>query len=61
MDKSIRIRIYLVIAATFFFISLFKLDFDDLSWTKNSRIYIRMLVAVLVYIVIFLSNKKLNK
>ncbi|MBA6157021.1 hypothetical protein H3Z83_10875 [Tenacibaculum sp. S7007] len=61
MNKPTRIRIYLAIAATFFFISLFKLDFDDLSWTKNSRIYVRMLVAVLVYIVIFLSSKKLNK
>ncbi len=61
MNKLTRIRIYLAIAATFFFISLFKLNFDDLSWAKNSQAYVRMLVAVLVYIVISVSSKKLNK
>ena len=60
MNKSTRIRIYLAIAATFFFISLFNLDFDDLSWGKNSQSYIRIVVAVLVYIAIFLTDKKLK-
>lgn len=61
MDKSTRIRLYLFIAVLFFTISLFELDFDDLTWAKNSKTYIRMMIATLVYIVIFISSKKLNK
>lgn len=60
MDKPKRIKIYLLIAATFFLINASNLDFKDLSWNRNSKNYVRMIVAISVYILIFLGSKKLT-
>ncbi len=61
MDKSRRVRIYIIIAFTIFFINLLNVDFDNLSWTINKKHYINMIVAALVCILILMLSKKNNK
>ncbi|CAM1356834.1 conserved hypothetical protein [Tenacibaculum litoreum] len=58
MDRNRRGRIYLIIASTIFFVNVFNVDFDNLSWEANSSSYINMIVAALVWIAIFLLIKK---
>ncbi|MCT4698962.1 MULTISPECIES: FUSC family protein [Tenacibaculum] len=60
MNKERRARIYLIIAFTIFFINLLNVDFDNLSWVINSKHYVNMLIAVLVFAIIFILNKKNN-
>ncbi len=55
MDKR---KILLPVAFTIFFMNLFNLDFDDLSWLVNKRYYIGMLVGVLFIIAVALFTKK---
>lgn len=58
MNKERRVRIYLIIAFTIFFINLLNVDVANLSWVNNSKHYINMLVAALVFTTIFILNKK---
>ena len=60
MNKERRARIYLIIAFTIFFINILNVDFDNLSWEINSKHYINMLVASVVFAIIFILNKKNN-
>ena len=60
MNKERRIRIYLIIAFTIFFINLLNVDVANLSWKLNSKHYINMLVAAFVFATIFILNKKNN-
>ncbi len=60
MNKERRVRIYLIIAFTIFFINLLNVDVANLSWINNSKHYINMLVAALVFTIIFILNKKNN-
>ena len=60
MNKERRIRIYLIIAFTIFFINLLNVDFDNLAWNINSKHYINMIVATVVFAIIFILNKKNN-
>ena len=60
MNKERRARIYLIIAFTIFFINLLNVDFNNLAWQINSKHYINMLVATVVFAVIFILNKKNN-
>ena len=60
MNKERRVRIYLIIAFTIFFINLLNVDFNNLAWQINSKHYINMLVATVVFAVIFILNKKNN-
>lgn len=60
MNKERRVRIYLIIAFTIFFINLLNVDFDNLAWNINSKHYINMLVATVVFAIIFILNKKNN-
>ena len=60
MNKERRARIYLIIAFTIFFINLLNIDLDNLSWQTNSKYYINMLVAIVVFAIIFIINKKNN-
>ncbi|CAM1353828.1 hypothetical protein BA195_11335 [Tenacibaculum soleae] len=60
MNKERRVRIYLIIAFTIFFINLLNVDVANLSWESNSKHYINMLVAALVFTTIFILNKKNN-
>jgi hypothetical protein len=61
MNKERRVRIYIIIAFTIFFINLLNVDFDNLSWIANKKHYINMIVAALVCISIFMLSKKNNK
>lgn len=58
MNRTRRARLYLIIASTIFFINLFNLDFDNLSWDVNKSYYINMIVATIVWIAIFVLIKK---
>ena len=60
MNKERRVRIYLIIAFTIFFINLLNVDFDNLAWNINSKHYINMIVATVVFAIIFILNKKKN-
>lgn len=58
----IKYKIYLIIAAAMFFISLFRLDFENLSWIHNKDHYIGMLFSLLAFVLIYITAKgKLNK
>lgn len=60
MSKERRARIYLILAFTIFFINLLNVDMDNLSWDLNSKHYINMIVATVVFAIIFILNKKNN-
>ena len=60
MSKERRVRIYLILAFTIFFINLLNVDMDNLSWDLNSKHYINMIVATVVFAIIFILNKKNN-
>ena len=60
MNKERRVRIYLIIAFTIFFINLLNVDFDNSAWNINSKHYINMIVATVVFAIIFILNKKKN-
>mgnify|MGYP005994286569 CR=1 FL=1 len=58
MNRTRRGRIYLTLVSTIFFINLFNVDFDNLSWEVNKTYYINLIVAIIVWIAIFVLIKK---
>lgn len=58
MNRTRRGRIYLILASTIFFINLFNVDFDNLSWEINKPHYINMIVAIIVWVAVFILIKK---
>lgn len=58
MKNISRHKVYLIIAATMFFINLFKVDFDDLSWTYNKTQYVSMLFSAIAFVLITILTRK---
>lgn len=58
MSNINRYRIYLIIAVVLFFVSLFRVDFDNLSWNHNESHYIGMLFSAIAFVVIYVFIKK---